>query len=68
MVLAIYLVHEPVLEFAPIIERPMTAYVENAADARFLSHSLAVTMVLPVAIVAHRAIEVPGRRILRAQS
>ena len=60
---AIYLVHEPILEAAPAVEALVARY--NVHIAHALGHSLMVVLVFAVALLAHRFVEVPGRRVLR---
>jgi peptidoglycan/LPS O-acetylase OafA/YrhL len=60
---AIYLVHEPILEAAPVVEVFMVGHSMWPAHA--LAHGLTVALVFVTAAVAHRVVEVPGRRVLR---
>lgn len=61
---AIYLVHEPILEASPAVEAFMQTHDVHPAHA--LGHGLMVAVVFVVAALAHRIVEVPGRRVLRA--
>jgi peptidoglycan/LPS O-acetylase OafA/YrhL len=61
---SIYLIHAPVLESAPAVEAFMKRHGVHAAHA--IGHGLVVVAVFVIAILAHRIVEVPGRRMLRA--
>ena len=60
---AIYLVHEPILEGSPAVEEFMAAH--GVPQAHALGHGLVVVLVFVIAALAHRIVEVPGRRVLR---
>jgi len=60
---ALYLVHEPILEAAPAVEAFMARH--GIQPAHTLGHGLMVAVVFVVAPLAHRIVEVPGRRVLR---
>ncbi len=61
---AIYLVHEPILEASAAVEAFMQRH--NVHPAHALGHGLMVVLVFVIAALAHKLVEVPGRRVLRA--